>query len=86
MNRIAGRTSGFVYIGEGLVAARLRTHLARLGSATQQGRIFAANAPLVFSWVLNGAWLRNQRLELEPDLIAAHVVAMRHAPVAGFIG
>lgn len=84
--RLAGQTSDLVYIGEGRVAARLRTHLAKLGAGTQQGTIFAANAPLAFSCVLSDDRLRNQRLELETDLIAAHVIATQHAPVAQFLG
>jgi hypothetical protein len=84
--RIAGQTSGLLYIGEGLVAARLRTHLAKLGSESQQGAVFTANLPLLFSCVLNDDWLRNQRLELETHLIAAHVVATGYAPAAQFIG
>jgi hypothetical protein len=84
--RIAGETPGLAYVGEGLVTARLRTHLAKLGSSTAQGMVFASDAPLFFSCVLNVEWLRNQRLELETDLIAAHVVALRHPPAAQFIG
>jgi hypothetical protein len=38
------------------------------------------------SWVLNSAWLRDQRLELETDLIGAHVMSMGHAPIAQFLG
>jgi hypothetical protein len=35
---------------------------------------------------LNGAWLRQQRLELETDLIASHLLAMGRVPPAQFLG
>ena len=57
--RITGDMLGLAYVGEGFVAALLRTHLANLASGTPQGMVFARNAPLVFSYVLNVEWLRN---------------------------
>jgi hypothetical protein len=84
--RIAGAEPGLVYVGEGRVAARLRAHLTKVGPGTQQGVVFANNAPLRFSCVVDDDWLRNQRLELETDLIAAHVLALKHPPAAQFIG
>jgi len=86
MYRISGRDTGLAYIGEGLVKARLQTHLAKLHTATMQGAILAENAPLAFSYVLNDELLRHQRLELETDLIAAHVLTLQKVPVAQFIG
>ena len=46
----------------------------------------AANVPLTFSIDHNDAWLRHQRLELETDLIAAHLLATDRIPAAQFIG
>jgi hypothetical protein len=38
------------------------------------------------SWVRNDAWLDHQHLELETDLIAAHILAARRVPPAQFVG
>jgi hypothetical protein len=84
--RISGRGVGLVYIGEGLVRGRLQTHLAKLQTATRQGAVFAENAPLAFSFAMNREWLRHQRLELETDLIAAHVLSLHKVPPAQFVG
>jgi hypothetical protein len=84
--RIRGDASGLVYIGEGVVSQRLRAHLAKVTTGSAQGNVLAASAPLAFSWSLNEDWLRHQRLELETDLIAAHVLALHAVPTAQFIG
>jgi hypothetical protein len=78
---------GLLYIGEGLVAARLVAHLrkARL-SDHPQGKVFQSAERLECSWVLNEEWLSHQRLELECDLIGAHLVVMGTVPPAQFIG
>lgn len=65
--------------------ARLASHLgkaSRLGH--RQAPLFSAR--LECSWALNPTWLRHQRLELETDLIGAHVLAMGQAPAAQFLG
>jgi hypothetical protein len=36
--------------------------------------------------VANAEWLTHQRLELETDLIGAHVLFEEHAPPAQFLG
>jgi hypothetical protein len=87
--RIRGAGGGLVYVGEGAIRARVRAH-ARNGAAdpqlkTRQGRIFAEAAPLEYS-AIEGPWLSHQRLELETDLIAAHVLELGRAPPAQFIG
>ena len=38
------------------------------------------------SWVLNKAWLAHQRLELETDLIAAHILATGNVPAVQSLG
>ena len=85
--RIRGIASGHVvYIGEGAIRERVRAHLAKLRLADHaQGRILATEAPLAVSWV-EGPWQRHQRLELENDLIAAHMLAVGRPPVAQFLG
>jgi len=83
--RIQGSDGRIVYIGEGMIAARLVMH-RRSASATKspQGRALAAAQPLSCSWVVNAAWADHQRLELENDLIAACVLATGSPPSAQF--
>jgi hypothetical protein len=38
------------------------------------------------SWVINDTWLAHHRLELENDLIAAHVLATEKVSSAQFMG
>jgi hypothetical protein len=85
--RIRGSAGGgLLYVGEGRIASRLRAHAAKgLRSEDRQGAVFAAAPALEASWVA-GAWAAQQRLELEVDLIAAHLLATRHVPQAQFIG
>jgi hypothetical protein len=51
-----------------------------------QGRIFSAAHQLECSWVLNESWYPYQRLELENDLIASHVLMTGQVPAAQFLG
>ena len=85
--RIRGIASGHVvYIGEGAIRERIRAHLAKVRTSDHaQGRILASDAPLAVSWVA-GPWKGHQRLELENDLIAAHVLAVGTPPAAQFLG
>jgi hypothetical protein len=84
--RIRGHDFGLVYVGEGDVRSRLRTHARKIGHKTEQGRVMRAAAPLEFSMVIDGRWLAHERRELENDLIAAHVLAVGQPPAAQFIG
>lgn len=84
--RGAGRP-GLLYVGEGLVRARLLTHSRKLSDPeNEQGQVFAAAAPLECAWVLNESWLHHHRLELENDLIASHLLATGTIPAAQFLG
>jgi hypothetical protein len=86
--RIRGRDPvRLLYVGQGDIAARLIAHSGKLRSAGHaQGAILAAAAPLACSWVVNDGWLPHQRLELENDLIAAHLLAIGTVPAAQFRG
>ncbi|HEU4557561.1 MAG TPA: GIY-YIG nuclease family protein [Longimicrobium sp.] len=76
-----------LYVGQGVISARLRQHLRKAtASDDAQGRIFRAADSLEVSWVANRDWRQNQRLELENDLIAAHVLVREAPPPAQFIG
>ena len=82
--RAAGRP-GSLYIGEGLIAARVAAHLAKARRPDMpQGAVFAAGA-IEASWAV-GEWLPHQRLELETDLIAAHLFATSAVPDAQYLG
>jgi len=86
--RLRGEESGrLLYIGQGIVRQRLAAHLAkRLDPKHDQCPLLAAAPRLDCSWVLNGTWFRHQRLELETDLIAAHVLALREIPAMQWLG
>ena len=76
-----------LYIGQGRVLNRLSAHWRKTFNASDmQGRIFGAVSHLECSWVMNDFWLSHQRLELENDLIAAHILNTGQVPVAQFIG
>ena len=80
------KAEDLLYIGEGKVRERLRAHLAKVGRDHQQGQLFSAAGELRCSWTLSSTWLAHQRLELETDLIAAHMLATGQPPVAQFLG
>jgi hypothetical protein len=81
-----GLADRLLYIGEGLIGARLRAHRrAANAGLTDKGRALVAGTPLLASWV-TGPWLANQREELETDLIAAHVLETGTLPDAQFTG
>lgn len=65
----------------------MQAHVAkarhRIGA---QGAIFAHARTLQCSWVLDGTWAPHQRLELETDLIAAHLLATDRVPSGQFLG
>lgn len=86
--RLRGRgLPGLLYVGQGKFRGRLAAHLAKARfTAGAQGEIFAGVSSLECSWVVGDAWLPHQRLELENDLIAAHVLSTGTAPAAQFLG
>ena len=79
--------SGLVYVGQGRVAGRIASHLKKGSTAGHsQQRHFDDPASLEVGWVLSGMWFEHQRLELENDLIAAHVLVYGCPPAAQFQG
>jgi hypothetical protein len=79
--------SGLLYVGQGKVAARLAAHLKKtLRPGHRQGGIFGTGEGLECSWVLGDRWMPHQRLELENDLIAAHLLVTGKVPPAQFLG
>jgi hypothetical protein len=76
-----------LYIGQGLVEARLAKHLqTALAGTGRQGAIFTEAGSLECSWVACADWSMNQRLELETDLIGAHVLYCEAPPAGQFLG
>lgn len=75
-----------LYIGQGSIGPRLGAHLrCRTVTGHAKGRIFANAAALQCSWVVNLTWTEQQRLELENDLIAAHILETGLVPDAQFL-
>lgn len=85
--RDAGKP-GLLYIGEGIVTARLVAHWRkrRKPAGDVQGAVFGDAESLECSWILNDEWLPHQRLELECDLIGSHLLVHSVVPSAQFIG
>ena len=76
-----------IYLGQGRIAARLRDHMRKgWQEGHPQGVHFQRPETLEVSWTMGDNWLDHQRLELENDLIAAHVQATGSAPAAQFLG
>ena len=83
--RIRGGGGQVVYVGEGMIKARLAAHhRSATVRKSPQGQALAAAQPLSCSWVMNTNWQDHQRLELENDLIAAWVLATGTPPSAQF--
>jgi hypothetical protein len=86
--RIRGSAEGLVDIGQGSIRARLDTHRRKTldpASARAQRQVLRQQGPLEFSAV-TGSWEHHQRLELETDLIAAHILELGIVLPAQFIG
>jgi hypothetical protein len=84
--RITGTDQQLV-VGQGKLRARLQSHLkAATDGVSPRGRILAQAGPLHCSWVISSDWLPHQRLELENDLIAAHLLSTDAVPAAQFVG
>ncbi|MCC7023960.1 MAG: hypothetical protein IT338_14145 [Thermomicrobiales bacterium] len=88
MYRIRGDEAGaLLYAGQGRIPDRPLAHLGQVAKAGhQQGGVFAAQERLECSWVIDDTWLSHHRLELENDLIAAHVLATERVSAAQFMG
>ncbi|MBD2560710.1 MULTISPECIES: hypothetical protein [Nostoc] len=75
-----------LYIGQGIIKARLADHLCKAQNPeTEQEHIFANSGTLECSWAINHLWITHQRLELENDLIAAHILFAEKVPDAQFL-
>ena len=78
---------GLLYIGQGEIRSRLVAHLRKAHlPGDPQGQIFRSAHTLECSWAVNTEWHPHQRLELENDLIAAHLLYLNAVPPAQFLG
>ena len=86
--RIQGTNQvGLVYIGQGNLRQRLSQHDRKFRlAADEQGQVLRQAGRLSCSWVENSIWYTHQRLELENDLIAAHLLQLKLVPPAQFLG
>ena len=76
---------GLVYVGQGRISARVKSHVAKGEDPDHsQRRFFAGN--LTWDWVDLPEIDRTQLLELENDLIASHVRVGGRIPSAQFLG
>jgi len=84
------RSSGsatLLYIGQGNLKDRLNAHQKKaLQPYDAQSEVFATAPALQCSWVHNANWQPHQRLELENDLIASHLLMTETIPPAQFLG
>jgi hypothetical protein len=78
-------TAGLLYVGQGAIADRLRVHAAKAAQAGhRQAGHFSGDVEA--SWIAWPGAAPAHLLEHENDLIAAHVLALGHAPAAQFLG
>lgn len=86
--RIGNRNnSALLYVGQGRIRSRLIAHYFKAQHQTgEQGRIFGSSSSLYCSWVINNSWLMHERLELENDLIAGHLLYTHKIPAAQLLG
>lgn len=84
--RAAG-TPTLLYVGEGAIKGRVHAHLQKMSlPGHAQGQLLRDAGVLEASFIREDGWHTNQRLEIENDLIAAHVLEHRTQPAAQFLG
>ena len=76
-----------LYIGEGKIRDRVSAHMKK-GRMPDHSQAFAFADPtdIEVSFIRRGDLTKHQLLEVENDLIAAHVVRVGAGPVAQFLG
>ena len=76
-----------LYIGEGKIRDRVSAHMKKGQKADHpQAFAFADPAGIEASFIQRDDLAKHQLLEVENDLIAAHVVRLGVGPVAQFLG
>ncbi|MGK5680634.1 GIY-YIG nuclease family protein [Actinoplanes sp. URMC 104] len=74
-----------VYIGQGVVRARVAAHVAKSRLVDHRQRA-AFSGPIEWSWAPLPGHAPAQLLEVECDLIAGHALRLGSAPAAQFLG
>lgn len=82
--RIRHADHGLMYVGEGKIRDRLKAHRRKSQDSGNPQAAFFGLPGLQVSWV-TGLWSSRQRLELETDCIAAHVLKLGAQPKAQFL-
>lgn len=76
-----------LYVGQGKVRERVKVHVKKSEKPEHpQARTFSDPQYIELSYVSRSDLAEHQRLEIENDLIAAHVLGMGTAPAAQFLG
>jgi len=84
--RSAG-ASKLIYLGQGQIFSRLRAHLSKVGTITEQGEILSSASPLEASFARSSSSLPSHQMEeLETDLIGTYGLKTGSIPEAQFIG
>lgn len=86
--RLAGpKAERLAYVGEGKIVQRIANHVAKTRQqGHKQGQVLADFSPIRASFCTTSDWQASERLEIENDLIAAHVMRVGYAPNAQFLG
>jgi hypothetical protein len=80
------RTGKLLYIGEGKVKDRVGAHLRkRRRESHPQAFAFCDASSVEFSYVQRNDVAKHQLLEIENDLIAAHIIQTGDIPDAQFL-
>jgi len=77
--------TSLVYVGQGRIADRIKSHLAKGRNPAHRQYDYFAGDP-VWDWVELSRTQSTQLLEIENDLIASHVLLHGHPPSAQFLG
>ena len=75
------------YVGEGKIKDRVEAHLKK-GEQPNHSQAFAFSEPqfIELSYIQRHDLAKHQRLEIENDIIAAHVLQLGEVPSAQFLG
>ena len=77
--------NGLIYVGQGRIVDRIKNHRAKADDPTHAQYAFFIG-DLAWHWVALPDMHRTQRLEIENDLIAGHMLVHRRSPGGQFLG
>ena len=75
------------YVGEGKIKDRVEAHLKK-GEQPDHSQAFSFSEPqsIELSYIQRHDLAKHQRLEIENDIIAAHVLQLGEVPMVQFLG